>query len=143
MDEAHKCGFGFSKSKPNYIEIHTSLDPQFTPDVLRLNFKQGGAGIRTTKDQSFFLNTKANIGPQTIDSTDAKGATKRGLFNILKPTFGKILFDESNKEQRWTQLFANSAWYGPPLPNEWISLQQQDAALVALFKLKNTHQEIP
>jgi hypothetical protein len=71
----------------NVIEIHATLDPQFTPDVLRLKFNQEGAGIRTSKDQSFFLNTMANMGPQMIDSTDKKGATKRGLFNILKPTF--------------------------------------------------------
>jgi hypothetical protein len=30
-----------------------------------------GAGIRTSKDQQFFLNTMANIGQQMIDSTDA------------------------------------------------------------------------
>jgi hypothetical protein len=30
------------------------------------------------------------------------------------------------------QFFANSAWYGPPFRNEWISLHQQHAALVAL-----------
>jgi hypothetical protein len=63
-----------------------------------MKFNQRGAGIQTSKDQSFFLNIMANIGLQMIDSTDAKGATKRGLFNILKPTFGERFFDESNKE---------------------------------------------
>jgi hypothetical protein len=71
-----------------------------------------------------------------IDPTDANGASTRGLFNILKPTFGESFFDVSNKEQRWTQFFANSAWYGPPLRNEWISLQQQHAALVALCEFE-------
>jgi hypothetical protein len=67
MDEAHKYGFGFSPSNPNNNnEIHATLDPQFTTDVLRLKFSQGGVGILTTKDQSFFLNTMANIGPQLI-----------------------------------------------------------------------------
>jgi hypothetical protein len=100
MDEAQKFGLGFSPSNPsNNNEIHATLDPQFTTDVHRLKFNQGGAGIRTTKNQSFFLNTMANIGPQMIDSTDAKCATTRGLFNILKPTFGERPFDESNKEQ--------------------------------------------
>jgi hypothetical protein len=41
----------------------------------------------------------ANIGPQIIDSTDAKGEIKPRLFNILKPTFGEGPFEESNKEQ--------------------------------------------
>jgi hypothetical protein len=65
MDEAHKCGLGFSPPNPKHNnEFHATLDPQFTTDVLRLKFNQGGVGIRTTKDQSVFLNTMANIGPQ-------------------------------------------------------------------------------
>jgi hypothetical protein len=71
-----------------------------------------------------------------IDSTDANRATTRGLFNILKPNFGERSFDESNKVQRWTQFFANSSWYGPPLRNKWISLQQQHAALAALCEFE-------
>jgi hypothetical protein len=85
----------------------------------------------------------ANIGPQTIDSTDANGVTTRGLFNILKPTFEERSFDESNKEQCWTQFFANSAWYGPPLRNKWISLQQQHTALVALCEFEKELSENP
>jgi hypothetical protein len=109
MDEAHECGLRFSPSNPNnYNEIHATLHPQYTTDILRLNFNQGGVGIRTTKDQSFFLITMANIGPQMVDSTDANGATTRGLFNVLKPTFGEKSFDESNKEQRWPRFVANS-----------------------------------
>jgi hypothetical protein len=41
VDEAHKCGLGLSQSKPNDNEIHATLDPQFTPHVLRLKFNQG------------------------------------------------------------------------------------------------------
>jgi hypothetical protein len=85
----------------------------------------------------------ANIGPQMIYSTDAKGATTRGLFNILKQTFGGRSFDESNKEKRWTQFFANSAWYGPPLRNERISLQQQHAALLVFCEFEKEPQENP
>jgi hypothetical protein len=84
-----------------------------------------------------------NIGPQMIDSTDANGTTTRGLFYILKPTFEEGSFDESNKEQRWTQFFANSAWYGPPLRNKWISLQQQHAALIALCEVEKEPPENP
>jgi hypothetical protein len=52
MDEAQKCGLGFSPSNPNNNnEIHATLDPQFTTDVLRLKFNQGGIGIRTRKDK--------------------------------------------------------------------------------------------
>jgi hypothetical protein len=137
MDEAHKCGLGFSPSNPNSNnEIHATLDPQFTTDVLCLRFNRGGVGMRTIKDQSFFLNTMANIGPQMIDSTDANDATTRGLFSILKPPFGERFFDKSNKEQRWMQFFANSAWYGPSLRKKWISLQQQHAALAALCEFE-------
>jgi hypothetical protein len=51
MDEAHKCGLGFRPSNSNNNnEIHATLDPQFTTDVLRLKFNQGEIGIRTTKD---------------------------------------------------------------------------------------------
>jgi hypothetical protein len=57
----------------------------------------------------------AIIDPQMIDFTDANGATTRGHFNILKPTFGERSFDESNKEQRWTQFFAVN---GTGLPYE-------------------------
>jgi hypothetical protein len=97
MDEAHKRGRGSSPSKPNDIEINATLDPQFTPDVLCLKFNQGGAGIRTTEDPSFFLSTMANIFPQMIDSTDAKGATTRGLFSILKPTVRDRSTEETTK----------------------------------------------
>jgi hypothetical protein len=42
MDEALKCGLGFSPSNPNNTnEIHGTLDPHFTTDVLRLKFNQG------------------------------------------------------------------------------------------------------
>jgi hypothetical protein len=85
----------------------------------------------------------ANISPRIIDSTEANGATTRGLYNILKPTFGERSFDESDKEQRVTQFFANSACYGPPLRNERISLQQQHAALVALCELEKEPPENP
>jgi hypothetical protein len=85
----------------------------------------------------------ANIGSQMIDSTDGNGATTRGLFNILKPTFEERSFDESNEEQRWTLFFGNSAWYGPPLRNEWISLQQQHAALGTLCEFEKELPENP
>jgi hypothetical protein len=41
------------------------------------------------------------------------------------------------------QFFANSALYGPPLRNEWISLQQQHAALVAFCEFKKEPPENP
>jgi hypothetical protein len=85
----------------------------------------------------------ANIGPQMIDSTDANSATTRGHFNKLKPTFGERSFDESNKEQRWAQFFANSAWYGPSLRNKWILLQQQHTALVTLCEFIKEPPENP
>jgi hypothetical protein len=48
-DEAHECGLGFSPSNPSKNnEIHATLVPQFTTDVLRLKFNQGGVGIRVT-----------------------------------------------------------------------------------------------
>jgi hypothetical protein len=49
----------------------------------------------------------ANFGPQMIDSTDANGATTRGLFNIFKPIFGERSFDESNKvcKQRMVRAY--------------------------------------
>jgi hypothetical protein len=41
IDEAHKCGLGFNPSNPNNNkEIHATLDPQFTIDVLRLKFNR-------------------------------------------------------------------------------------------------------
>jgi hypothetical protein len=86
---------------------------QFTPNVLRLKFNQGGAGIRTSKDQSFFLNTVTNFGPQMIDSTDAKGATKWALFNVLNPTFGERSFDESNKNNVGRNSLQTARGTGP------------------------------
>jgi hypothetical protein len=64
MNEAHECGLAISPEKTNDIPIHDNLDPQFTPDVLRLKFCPRGAGIRTSKDPTLFLNSMANIGPQ-------------------------------------------------------------------------------
>jgi hypothetical protein len=105
-----------------------NLNPHFILDVLRLKCCQRRAGIRTSKGQSFFRRNMANIGPQMIDSTHAKADTTRGLFNMLKLTFGEGYLNESNKEHRWTQFFANSASCGPLLRNAWISLQQQHAS---------------
>jgi hypothetical protein len=60
-----------------------------------------------------------------------------------KYNFGERSFGESKKEQRWTQFDAKSAWYGPPLRTEWISLQQKHAALVALCEFEKDPPEIP
>jgi hypothetical protein len=68
-----------------------------------------------------------------IDSMDKK---RHNQTRTLQQTETKKSYDESNEEQRWMHFVANSAWYGPPLRSEWISLQQQHATLVALCEFE-------
>jgi hypothetical protein len=50
---------------------------------------------------------------------------------------------KATKKSAGRNSFANRAWYGPPLRNEWISWQQQHAALVALCEVEKEPPENP